>query len=218
VLKLSHDRIIQWGSVASACAAVISAVFVGWQAILFRHAIDDPFHANLQNRQIETCENFMVAHRGWIFSAGWLGFSTTTHWTTGNSAEVTYSSPLTEEALADANAERQTERQLLRANLRDAIIRLGVLSGPTEENVSKALNALNIDFDESVLFQLQWRALRDASPMTPDEHDLVRSEHDPARLLLDRREAFGVGSYDEEAEPLIARCRQLMVGFDPGLF
>jgi len=217
-MKQKHEIILEWGSVASACAAIISAVFVGWQAILFRQALDNPFQANLQNRQIETCEDLMVAHHAWRSSGMWLGFPTSTRWTTSDPALVTYSSPLTDAEMELATEERNVERQSLRAELRSSIVRLGVLSGPTEESISKALNALSIDSAEETLARARWRALRDASPMTEAQHDEIRSEHDPGALLWDRRAALGVESYEEEAEPLIERCRQLMVGAEPGLF
>lgn len=61
--RLGPDRIdstqeengMKWLDVVVAGSTALSAAFVGWQALMLREALSDPFEANLQNRQIDAC-------------------------------------------------------------------------------------------------------------------------------------------------------------------
>ncbi len=56
------DYTIASASVFAAVASAVTAGFVGWQTGLLSQTLDDPFQANLQNRQIDACIGFLKRH------------------------------------------------------------------------------------------------------------------------------------------------------------
>lgn len=219
-MKPAHDKILEWGSIASACAAVVSAVFVGWQAVLFRQALDDPFQANLQNRQIMACEEFFIAHQSWMISTWGPSFSSYTRWTMTNPPTITVGTELADDELAMVFEESNDDLLLRRRGLHDAILRIGIMAGPSGENIADALNALTADYHQRVAARSHWARLREESPMTEDEYEeaLEALAEEQERTATQLQEAFSVGTYREESEHLISRCRDVMIGADPGLF
>lgn len=60
------ENVLAGSTVVAAIATTASALFVGYQAMMFRDTLDDPFQANLQNRQIDACAEVISAHRTYI--------------------------------------------------------------------------------------------------------------------------------------------------------
>ncbi|WP_157960093.1 hypothetical protein [Albibacillus kandeliae] len=198
-----------------ALASVASAVFVGYQALLFRWAVDDPYLTNLQIRQLDACEEFAIAHTAWVYPVGLPSIVARTTYEMGDPTMVTvfprenFTRKEVEEEYTSALSSRADD-------VGAAIIRLRVFAGPGEMKLDAVSAALTYDYLTRLDKMNTWLDLAIREPMKEQDFQeqlsVSKLEENPTR------NGQRVSSYEEEAEPIFERCRSLMKGELPGLF
>jgi hypothetical protein len=219
------DYTIATTSVFAAVASAVTAGFVGWQTSLLSETLDDPFQANLQNRQIDACIGFLKHHNLELPSV-----------------------QVSERIVADLAKDSEeidrsddTDRSEISLKLPDEIARkLLDLKRKDLEDLKEAIGELNVFATEATSRQIA-RAQRAAVPQNTDffgfpipwSRDLPKFEGEPkykqelevsdfsdpswSTLGIVPKNYLDLKDYETEAAPLVERCYDIMEGRVPGL-